>query len=234
MSVRVASTCIVAGALLAMHLTPGVAQRSNVQGGGHGSDFGLSLRAGTLGGGIEISKLLTSHLGLRVGGNYFSLTKNSLNQSDVTYDAKLKLQSFDGLLDLYPGARGSFHLTGGVISSPLKVDGTGTPTGGNFRFNGNSYTAAQVGTLTGEAKYSGALPYVGLGVGTAASKHGGVGFVFDLGAAIGKPKISLTSTGASGNAQLQSDLTAQVATTQKSVNKVAAYPVLSLGLMIKF
>ncbi|MGH7593301.1 MAG: hypothetical protein ACRELE_05555 [Gemmatimonadales bacterium] len=230
MPIRSAAVCIVGGALLAGHITTAMAQSES----SHGSDAGVSIRVGTLGLGVELSKLLTSHIGIRVGGNYFSLTKNSLNQTDVTYDAKLKLQSFSGLLDLYPGARGSFHLTGGVISSPLKITGTGTPTGGNFTINGNSYSAAQVGVLTGEAKFASAEPYVGLGVGTAASKHGGVGFVFDLGAAIGKPTISLTSTGAASNPNLQRDLTAQIATSQKSADKLVAYPVIALGLMVKF
>lgn len=226
---RAVTLCFATGALLALQAAPVLAQQS-----GHGSDIGVSLRAGTLGGSLEISKLLVSHVGLRVGGDYFSLTKNSLKQTDVTYSAKLKLQSFEALLDLYPGARGSFHLTAGLITNPLKITGTGTPSGGTFDINHHTYTSSQVGTLTGEAKFSSALPYLGLGFGTAASKHGGVGFVFDLGAAIGKPKISLTASNASSTPGLQNDLDAQIASTQKDANKLVAYPVLSLGLMIKF
>ena len=226
---RAVTLCIATGALLAFQAVPVVAQQS-----GHGSDFGLSLRAGTLGGSLELSKLLVSHVGLRVGGSYFSLTKNSLKQTDVTYAAKLKLQSFEALLDLYPGSRGSFHLTGGLITNPIKITGTGTPTSGTFDINHHTYTADQVGTLTGEAKFSSALPYLGLGFGSAASKHGGVGFVFDVGAAIGKPKVSLTASKAGTTPGLQSDLDAQIASTQTDANKLGVYPVLSLGLMIKF
>jgi hypothetical protein len=234
MSIRSASTCIVAGALLAMQVAPAMAQRSNNQGGDHGSDIGISLRAGTLGGGIELSKLLVSHVGIRVGANYFSLNRDSLNNKDISYDAKLKMQSFSALLDLYPSPRGSFHLSAGLVTDPLKITGTGQPTGGSFKINGHTYTPAQVGTLTAEAKFKSALPYVGLGFGTAASKHGGVSFVFDLGAAIGKPAVTLTSTGAATNATLQSDLTAQTASAQTTADKLKAYPVLALGLMIKF
>jgi hypothetical protein len=234
MSFRSVSTLIVAGALLAMQVTPAIAQRSSGQGGDHGSDFGVSLRAGTLGAGIEVSKLLVSHVGIRVGANYFSLNKDSLTAKNVSYSAKLKLQAFTGLLDLYPSPRGSFHLSAGVISDPLKITGTGIPTGGNFTINGNTYTPAQVGTLTAEAKFKSALPYVGLGFGTPASKHGHVSFVFDLGAAIGKPTVTLVSSNATAGSQLQTDLNAQIATTQTSANKLKAYPVLALGLMIKF
>jgi hypothetical protein len=232
MSIRSASTCIVAGALLAMQVAPAMAQRSNSQGGDHGSDIGISLRAGTLGGGIELSKLLVSHVGIRVGANYFSLTRDSLTSKDVSYSAKLKMQSFTGLLDLYPSPRGSFHLSAGVVSDPLKITGTGIPTGGNFKIGDNTYSPAQVGTLTAEAKFKSALPYVGLGFGTAASRHGGVGFVFDLGAAIGKPTVSLTASNTS-TPGLQADLAKQITSTQTSANKLKAYPVLALGLMIK-
>jgi hypothetical protein len=233
MSIRASAVSVVVGALLAAHLNPAVAQRSGPSD-SHGSDIGVSLRAGSLGGGIEISKLLVSHVGVRVGANYFSLNKDSLTAKNLSYSAKLKLQSFTGLLDLYPSPRGSFHLTAGVISDPLKITGTGKPTGGSFKINGTNYTPAEVGTLTAEAKFASALPYLGLGFGTAASKHGGVSFVFDLGAAIGKPTVSLTASNATAGSQLQSDLNAQIATTQTSANKLVAYPVLALGLMIKF
>ena len=229
MSFRFAAFSIAAGTLLALPLAPASAQRSD-----HGSDFGISLRAGTPGFGVELSKLLASHVGARVGINYFSLTRDSLKSKNLNFDAKLKLQAFTALLDLYPSARGSFHLSAGLMTNPLKITGSGNPTGGTFNINNHTYTAAQVGTLTAEAKFSSALPYLGLGFGTAASKHGGVSFVFDLGAAIGKPKVSLTSTGAASNPTLQSDLTAQTVTTQTDANKLVAYPVLALGLMIKF
>ncbi len=234
MSIRSVAICAVSGALLAANITPAVAQRSSSQGESHGADAAISVRAGTLGFGVEVSKLLMSHVGIRVGGNYFSVTKDSLKQSNVAYNVKAKLQSFTALLDLYPGARGSFHLTGGLITSPVDITGTGASSGGNFTINHTTYSSAAVGTLTGEAKFKSAEPYVGLGIGTAASKHGGLGFVFDLGAAIGKPKISLSSTGAATNAALQSDMNAQIATTQTSANKLFAYPVMALGLSYKF
>lgn len=234
MSIRAAVLCIAGGALLSTHLNAAVAQGSSGQGGGRGADAALSIRAGTLGAGVEFSKLLVSHVGIRVGANYFSVTKDSLSQTNVSYDIKVKLQSFTALLDLYPSARGSFHLTGGLITSPAKVTGTGRPTGGTFNINNHTYTPSEVGTLTAEAKFGSVEPYVGLGFGTAASKHGGLGFVFDIGAAIGKPTISLTATGAATTPGLQSDLNAQIATTQTDANKLVAYPVIALGLSFRF
>ncbi len=233
MSIRPA-LMVITGVLLAGPQFTVAAQGSTGQGGQRSSDAAIGVRAGLLGIGGEVSKLLTSHVGVRVGVNTFSATLNAKEQSNITYNGKVKLQSFTALLDLYPSPRGSFHLTGGLITRPLKVTLTGVPTGGTFDINSHPYTAAAVGTLTGTGEYGSAMPYVGIGVGTAASKHGGLAFVFDLGTAIGKPTISLTASGAANNAQLQSDLAAQIASTQKDLDKVPVYPVLSIGLMYRF
>lgn len=234
MSIRPAALFVVTGVLLAGPLSAVTAQGSTGQGERGGSDVAIGVRAGLLGVGGEISKLLTSHVGVRVGGNFFSYSIKGKKQDNLTFDGDAKWQSFTALLDLYPSPRGSFHLTAGLVTNPVKVTGTGVATGGTFEINNTNYTAAQVGTLTGTGKFSSVMPYVGLGVGTAASKHGGLGFVFDFGAAIGKPTIGLTATGAGSNAQLQSDLNAQIASTQKDLDKVPVYPVLAIGLIYRF
>jgi hypothetical protein len=200
----------------------------------HHSDAAIGLRVGTPGFGLEVSKLLTPHLGARVGGNYFKLTKTK-SQSDISYDASLKLQGVTALIDFFPAPRGSFHVSAGLMTNPLKVTGTGQPgAGGTFTINGNSYTSAEVGTLIAEAKFPSTSPYVGLGVGTPARVHGPLGFTFDLGAAIGKPKVALTATGAASDPGLAADLKAQQDKTQKDVQKLKLFPVLQLGLAYRF
>jgi hypothetical protein len=194
-------------------------------------DFGIAVRFGTLGIGLEANKLITGHLGARVGANYFkhSTTKT---QTDITYDATLKLKAFTALLDFFPARRGAFHLTGGIITNPAKVVATGKPTAaGEFKINGNSYTTAEVGTLRGVGKFPSVSPYVGLGWGTAARKGSHLGFLFDLGAALGKATVSLTSSGAASNPALASDLKAQERKTQHDIEDYTkVYPVLAFGL----
>jgi hypothetical protein len=198
------------------------------------ADVSVGLRFGTPGIGLEVGKLLTSHLSVRVGANYFKINKTK-SQSDVTYNASLKLQGLSALLDLYPGSRGGFHFTAGIFTNPLNITGTGQPTGGTYTINGVSYSSAQVGTLTAVGKFPGVSPYVGLGFGTPARRHGALEFLFDLGAVIGKPTITLSATGAASNAALLSDLQAQVNKTQSDVQKyLKVYPVLSFGLAYRF
>ena len=200
----------------------------------HHSDAAIGLTVGTPGIGLEASLLLTPHLGARVGGNYLKLTRTQ-SRSDISYDASLKLQGVTALIDLYPAARGGFHLSGGLMTNPLKVTGTGQPGAGEtFKINGNSYTADEVGTLTAIIKYPGASPYVGLGFGTPARGNSPLGFDFDLGAAIGKPTVVLTATGAANDPQLAADPQAQQDKTQTDAQKLKLFPVVQLGLAYRF
>ncbi|MEO7086841.1 MAG: hypothetical protein ABI442_02315 [Gemmatimonadaceae bacterium] len=194
-----------------------------------GADVSIGVRFGTLGIGPEISKLVTPHIGLRAGINFFS-ESHTFTESNANVDATLKLKAFTGLVDLYPGARGSFHFTAGIITNPLTVTGSGTPSG-NITINNHQYTAAQVGAMTLTGEWPSASPYVGLGFGTAAASHSAFHFAFDVGAAIGKSTIKLASAGAASNSTLQSDLTAQASTIQ---NKVPVYPVIAFGLGYRF
>ena len=201
----------------------------------HGADVALGLRVSTLGLGLEVGKQLMDHLSLRIGGNTGSFNKNGKQQTDITYDIHLRLKAVEALLDLYPGARGNFHFTGGLLTDPMKITANAQPTSsGTFKINNHTYTTAQVGVLTGVGKFPGASPYFGIGFGTPARKGGRVKFLFDLGASIGKPTITLTATGAANSPQLAADLNAQIASTQKDLDKLKAYPVLSFGLAFHF
>ena len=197
----------------------------------HHLDLGIALRAGTPGIGLEVSKLLVSHLALRAGANYFKLTTTS-SKSSINYDASLKFHGASGVLDLYPSARGSFHFTAGVMTNPATVDATGKPEASDsFKINDVKYSASQVGTLKGKAKFPGMRPYVGLGFGTPARGRHPLSFLFDLGAVLGKAKVTLDATGAASIPGLASDLQAQRAKTQKDVDKYAKlFPVISFGL----
>jgi hypothetical protein len=121
------------------------------------------------------------------------------------------------------------------MTNPATVTATGKPEASDrFEINGVKYSASQVGTLTGKAEFPGARPYVGLGFGTPARRGGRLGFLFDLGAVLGKAGVTLAATGAATIPGLASDLQAQASKTQKDVDKFAqVYPVISLGLVYR-
>lgn len=199
-----------------------------------GVDMSVGVRVGTLGVGVEANKLITSHVGARVGFNVFS--KNTTREEDdITFDAKVKLHSFTALLDLYPSARGSFHLTGGIITNPLEFTGVGVPNGSGYEIDGTTYTAAQVGNLNASGEFPSVLPYVGLGFGTPANSKKGVKFVFDIGAGIGQPTLNLKATNPMNNAQLAAHVENQRVKTQEDIRKyLKVYPSVTLGLAFAF
>ena len=60
-------------------------------------------------------------------------------------------------------------------------------------------------------------------------------FLFDLGASIGKPTLTLSASGAQNNATLQADLNAERNDAQEDLDKyLKVYPVLSFGLAYPF
>jgi len=199
----------------------------------HGNDLGVAVRVGTVGLGVEVSKWITGHLGARFGANLFTKNFKDRELSGNHYDAQIKVHAVMALADIYLSRRGAFHFTAGLSTNPARVTATGTPSGGTFEINNHTYTSSQVGVLTAEAKFKKMAPYVGLGFGTAA-RGGRLAFVFDLGVALGKPRILLTASGAASNSQLQNDLNAEIADAQQDANKLPGYPVLSLGLMYRF
>jgi hypothetical protein len=205
-------------------------------GGGGGDnhlDLGIGVHTGTLGFGAEVSKLVFGHLGVRAGFNYFDF---SLNHSfdDVEYSAKLRMQTVPLLVDVFPSARGALHLTGGVVLNQTQFTGTAVPDpSGTITINHDSYTSAQVGVLNAAIKYPSSNGYVGFGIGTPA-RHSLFSGTLDVGAILAKPRVSLGATGAATNPGLASDLAAQHATTQTSVNKLSVYPVISSGVMLRF
>lgn len=198
------------------------------------ANFSVGVRAGSLGLGLEAAKLITPNLAIR-GGAYRYSHSFSRTESDVQFDVDLAFKAFSGIVDLFPAARGSFHLSGGLISAPAEIDGTGKPTGATYTFNGVVYPTAQVGTVTGTARWPKTLPYAGLGWGTPASKSGGITFLFDLGVGIGKPTIGLSASAATPGSALERDVEAERVKIENDVNKyLKVYPVISLGLAIRF
>jgi hypothetical protein len=197
-------------------------------------DFSIGVRGGTLGYGAEAGKLVASHLGVRVAAYVFSYSRQQ-GLEDVQYDASVKFRHATALVDLFPGRRGKFHLTGGVVAGTSEVTGRGVPERDRFYLNGREYTSAEVGALTGAVRFPRVRPYGGLGWGTPAKNSGGIGFSTDFGVVYGGPTAVLNASGASANAQLRADLEAQRADTQETLDQYAKfYPVLNFGLTYRF
>jgi len=197
-------------------------------------DIAVGAKVGTLGFGLEATtNVVPALVNVRLQGNYFSY-KKTIKDTAVTYDAKLKLQSFGLLADVYPFA-GKFRLTGGAYYNGNKLTMTGKPTAaGVITINNTNYTTAQLGTVNSTVDFNKFAPYIGLGWGDAISSGSPFGFSFELGALyMGKPKTSITATGPSASAAA-ADIAVEKKKLDDSLSKMKWYPVASIGVNWKF
>jgi len=192
----------------------------------------VGAKAGTLGAGVELTTNIVPMLlngRLQLNGFKYNTTVTDTN---VHYDAKLKLFSVGALADVYPFA-GKFRLTAGAYYNGNKLDITGVPTAASYTFNGTTYTSAQAGTVTGTMDFNNFAPYAGIGWGDAVSSGSPIGFNVDLGVLYqGKPKTSITATGAA--AGLAADIAAEQTRLDNSVKNFKFYPVASVGVSWNF
>lgn len=190
--------------------------------------FGLGVKAGTLGLGVEGTFGLSERFNLRVGANNYSYSMDE-TASGIQYDADLDLKSAALLLDWHPFA-GTFRLSAGLMHNKNALHLLATPTS-DQTIGGNTYTPADIGTLSGDVTFKKSVPYAGLGWGNAA-RPGRFGVSFEIGALFqGKPDVTLR---ASGGAVSQLDLRAEEQEAEADLEDFDMYPVVSLGFFFTF
>jgi hypothetical protein len=184
---------------------------------------GVGVRIGTTGLGVDVATNIVPTLDARIGYSGGSLGYNS-STSGASYNGDIKLSNLNALLDFHPLGP-LFRISGGVIFNKNKYEATGTPSSGPGSFD-----------ATVESGRS-AAPYLGVGWGNVAGK--GVNFYADLGVMfMGTPKATINAncSGLSG-AQctvLQSQAVTEQQNLQDKLDRVKAYPVISIGVTIGF
>jgi hypothetical protein len=194
-------------------------------------DAGLS--AGTLGYGPQVGFVLTpGKFDARLNAGYLDYSYNTTSNG-VAYDGHLKLNNLGVLGDWHPWG-GAFRLTGGLFYNGNKFNLTGQSNGGTFTFNGVTYTAEQAGAVTANVSFNSVAPYLGIGWGDN-SENAGLHFTSDVGVMYqGKPKATITATGAASNPALASDVKASQDQLQSDLNSFQWYPVVQVGLVYRF
>jgi hypothetical protein len=197
------------------------------------AQLSLTGRVGSTGAVLEAGLRIGDRLGVRAGTSFGSWSYRQ-RIANVSYEANLAFSGQTAIADLYLSRGGSFHLSGGVATPPVDFTATGNPSLNHYYVIGDhSYTEAQVGTLTAAATWSDALPYVGLG--WSGGRHGErLAVVFDIGAIVGTPTMSLAASGGTPPAALAADLAAERDAMQRDVDRyLKVYPILSLGVRLR-
>lgn len=197
---------------------------------------GITVDGGTTGVGAHLVLPLVDHkLNARIGMNTLSYTYDG-DTSDVTYQFKLKLQTYDALFDYYPFG-GAFRLTMGAVVNTSRVDANVKSK--DLELNGHSYQSSEVGNLYGRIDFKKYVPYVGLGWGNATAPNKGWGLTSDIGVIFqGSPQSSVYSSGCHVSeaicSQFETDLQEENRQFQKKSKNLEYYPVIRVGITYKF
>lgn len=213
---------------------------------------GVGVKIGILGAGVEAAVPIGYHFNVRGGANFFSYN-DSLTSSGITYNADLRFRSAEASLDWFPG-RGGFHVSPGALlyNGNQVTGGASVPAGQSFTLNDQTYTSGATDPVTGSGSltFVKAAPKLTIGWGNLVprgERH--FSFPFEAGFAyVGDPKFVLNLQGTAcytyqgtpycdnvaTDANIQSNLAAEV----KKINNDAAdarfFPILSQGFAVRF
>ncbi|MDE3056747.1 MAG: hypothetical protein KGJ59_02150 [Bacteroidota bacterium] len=191
-------------------------------------DYGLALKAGTMGPSLEVTRSFTPKFNVRIGAAALTYTSKNLQSSNqYNTDASLKLSSATALADWFPFG-GSFRLSGGAVINLNKASMTLIPT--KTYSDGNiEYTPDKLGVLKVDITFQKVAPYLGIGFGNPSGGNRGFGMTFDLGTFYqNAPKVSMSAT------NLLAPSASQSGQLQDNLKWFKFYPVLSIGLDYKF
>jgi len=214
----------IASLLALLVVSTGVAQAED-------SNFGVGIKAGTLGLGLEFRWDALPIVDFRLGANSYALDADD-SYSGIDYEGTLDLETYY-LTANFNFPLSPFRVTAGVFSNGNELNMT-SAVAGDFMIGGDPYTAAQVGTLTTNTSFESTAPY--LGIGLDFELFGKAGLNFDLGVLWqDEPLVTLEADGLLANDPFfQAALAAEQQDLTDDLSNFKAYPVISLAFVYNF
>jgi hypothetical protein len=210
-------------------------------------DFGVGVKAGTLGTGVDLSMSLTQTINARIALTSVSTDFNEtldLNDSNnsATVDAKVNLDfGASALLFDWYVFDGTFHVSGGMMKNNSTIDLRGTITSATVTFDGTTYdVASEIADPTMRGKISmgnSFQPYLGIGWGRKADDNPGLSLSVELGVLLMDPEVDLTAptlNDTSQQGQIDAEVKSAESAAKDELSALNAYPVLSIGLNYAF
>jgi hypothetical protein len=215
----------------------------------------LAFGAGISAMGINMQAAVNANrcMNLRAVGNFFNYTVNNISVSGLQMSGKLNMASAGASIDFYPFPNHGFRLSPGALfynQNALSAT-VMAPGGTSFTLDGFTYYSSEANPVTGSGNLglNTQKPAFTMtsGWGNMISRRGGhLSFPIEIGAAfIGSPSVKMALTSGQvcanpqgteacynvvGNAQINSNLQAQVAKYQNDLNPLRIYPIFSCGV----
>ncbi len=195
-------------------------------------DYGMSVRTGSQGLGVEGAIGLKDWVTLR-GGLYGGGVSYDFEEGGNDYNGDLTVGGLGVLADFFP-THGKFRLTAGMFTNNNEIEFDTTPTS-PIELGGSTYSPAEIGRLDGKVDFNSSAPYFGIGWGNTAEGQGRLGFLFDVGALIqGSPELSLVRSSTIIVPGLDQDIQLELDEIEDDVESLEFWPVISFGLAIRF
>jgi len=203
------------------------------------SGFAAGLKVGTGGLGFDLGYTFNPYFGVRAGWGALSFSKN-LTESGYEIHGKFRMNAIDLLADYHPWGE-MFHLTAGLnVLNNTHYSGDAVRAGnGTITLNGHQYDSSTLASAYGEAQWSGARPYLGLGWDSMNRQSAGVFFTSDIGVTyIGSPSVNITTNCIANNpmicSMINQDAAVQEQKVKSNLNSYQWLPVVQLGIGYRF
>jgi hypothetical protein len=195
--------------------------------------WSIGTKIGTLDAGGELTKTVGTDINTCVGFNILDYSFDE-EVADSEYDVDLGLRSNSALMDWHI-FDGPFCITNGILSVDNEIE-LETVTNQNVVIGDNTYTPAQVGTLSDRVDVNGAAPYIGIGWGNLIGRDRRWGFYSDFGVAFAdSPDVVLRANGTpAADPAFQADLAKEAKDITEDLEDFEVYPVISVGLCFLF
>lgn len=172
------------------------------------------------------------HFAVRADYSTIGRHDGQYDEQSIHYNGQLKLNRAGLFVDWFPMA-GGFRFTGGVTANDMKLDLTARGTGAPITIGDHSYVFTPADRFDVSVKFPSTTPYLGIGYGHHLAQSG-LRFSFDLGAMIGRAKVTAAASGPSAALVSQSDIDKETTKLRDGVGNVRAIPQLSVGLGYSF
>jgi opacity protein-like surface antigen len=190
--------------------------------------WGVGVKAGLNGVGLEIVKGMTEKLNVRAGYSWLAIpysTTQNLEGYNLQVDAKVKLGGADFLADYYLWKK--VRVTGGLIINQTIV-GVDVRSLSSFPYGDINIPAEDVGSITAKLGPGTRIsPYLAIGIGNTLSRTKRFAFNFEIGTLYqGKPQIELNGIGVIGPMASENNVTV----INKAIAQFSWFPMVSFLL----
>ena len=205
-----------------------------------GSNSQLTVKASTVGYGIEYNHSINDYFSLGFNINEFE-EASELEQDGIEYDAEVGFQSLALLTNYHPWANG-FRMRGGIYYNNNRIDINSNVTSGDITVGDVNFNGAEI-NLNGAITFKKLSPYLGFGYGSRPTGHNSLAFDLDMGVIFSPASAELSGTcsvggvrdaGVCSTADFHGELDRESDNLSDSIKDFDLYPVLSMGMTYRF